>query len=141
MLDSPRFPRRGVALLSPRQRFTGGQLEHPEYRLPVHELGVDDKAQVVLHDEVRQLASNDFKKGARSHWPRCTPARSPKYPLGKPPSTVFSRKFATPFAFAQQQGCASIRDLKRENVMIGDYGEGVGDGLGAGQGDGIPTAQ
>ena len=93
-----------------------GQLEHPNI-VPVHELGVDEKAQVFY--TMKYVRGITLKKVIElieeSH-----EATIKKYPLGHL-LTVF-QKVCDALAFAHSKGVIH-RDLKPENVMIGDYGE------------------
>ncbi len=93
-----------------------GQLEHPNI-VPVHELGVDEKAQVFY--TMKYVRGVTLKKVidllAEGH-----EGMVKKYPLGQL-LTVF-QKVCDGIAFAHSKGVIH-RDLKPENVMIGDYGE------------------
>ncbi len=93
-----------------------GQLEHPNI-VPVHELGVDEKAQVYY--TMKFIHGITLKKilDLIGEMQATTIA---KYPLGQL-LTVF-QKVCDAVAFAHSKGVIH-RDLKPENVMIGDYGE------------------
>ena len=93
-----------------------GQLEHPNI-VPVHELGVDDKAQVFY---TMKFVRGITLKKVLDLIEEGQEATIKKYPLGHL-LTVF-QKVCDGIAFAHSKGVIH-RDLKPENVMIGDYGE------------------
>ncbi|MCX6907693.1 MAG: serine/threonine-protein kinase, partial [Verrucomicrobia bacterium] len=93
-----------------------GQLEHPHI-VPVHELGVDEKEQVfytmkfVRGDTLRKVLGLLAKGDAET---------IAKYPLAHL-LTIF-QKVCDAMAFAHSKGVIH-RDLKPDNIMLGDYGE------------------
>ena len=93
-----------------------GQLEHPNI-VPVHELGVDEKAQVFYTMKfvrgITLMKVLDLIAEGQA-------ATVAKYPLGQL-LTVF-QKVCDAIAFAHSKGVIH-RDLKPDNVMIGDFGE------------------
>ena len=93
-----------------------GQLEHPNI-VPVHELGVDEKAQVFY--TMKYVRGITLKK-VLDLIEEGQEGMIKKYPLGHL-LTVF-QKVCDALAFAHSKGVIH-RDLKPENVMIGDYGE------------------
>jgi hypothetical protein len=93
-----------------------GQLEHPNI-VPVHELGVDERAQVFytmkyVRGITLQKVLDLIEEGIEG--------TIAKYPLGSL-LTVF-QKVCDALAFAHSKGVIH-RDLKPENIMIGDFGE------------------
>jgi len=104
-----------------RQRFLQeakltGQLEHPNI-VPVHELGVNEEGKpfytmkfiegATLHDVLQELKDGD-------------PDTIERYPLGRL-LTIF-QKVCDAVGFAHSRGVVH-RDLKPQNIMIGNYGE------------------
>ncbi len=93
-----------------------GQLEHPNI-VPVHELGVDENDQVfytmklvrgvTLKEVLARLAGGDAETRK-------------KHPLGAL-LTIF-QKVCDAVAFAHSRGVIH-RDLKPDNIMLGDFGE------------------
>jgi hypothetical protein len=93
-----------------------GQLEHPNI-VPVHELGVDENEQVfytmkfVRGTTLREILESLAKKDADA---------VTRFPLGQL-LTIF-QKVCDAVAFAHSRGVIH-RDLKPDNIMLGDFGE------------------
>ena len=93
-----------------------GQLEHPNI-VPVHELGVSDSGRIYYTMKmVEGVTLLDVIKGVREHRHEIID----KYPISRL-LTVFA-KVCDAVAFAHSRGVIH-RDLKPDNVMIGDFGE------------------
>jgi serine/threonine protein kinase len=93
-----------------------GQLEHPNI-IPVHELGVSESGRVFYTmKRVSGVTLLDIIKGVREHRKDVVE----KYTLGQL-LTIFS-KVCDAIAFAHAHDVIH-RDLKPDNIMIGDYGE------------------
>ncbi|MFT5126527.1 MAG: serine/threonine protein kinase [Rhodothermales bacterium] len=93
-----------------------GQLEHPNI-IPVHELGISESGRVFYTMKlVSGVTLLDIIKGIREHRKEFVD----KYPLGQL-LTIFT-KVCDAIAFAHAHDVIH-RDLKPDNIMIGDYGE------------------
>ena len=93
-----------------------GQLEHPNI-VPVHELGVDADGSVFYTMKfVRGVTLESVLQGIRKDDPVMIEA----FPLARL-LTIF-QKVCDAMAFSHSKGVLH-RDLKPDNIMIGDYGE------------------
>lgn len=93
-----------------------GQLEHPNI-VPVHELGISDSGRVYYTMKmVEGVTLLDIIKGIREHRREIID----KFPASRL-LTIFA-KVCDAVAFAHSRGVIH-RDLKPDNVMIGDFGE------------------
>jgi serine/threonine protein kinase len=93
-----------------------GQLEHPNI-IPVHELGVSESGRVFYTMKlVTGVTLLDVIKGIREHREEIVD----KFPLGQL-LTIFT-KVCDAIAFAHAHDVIH-RDLKPDNIMVGEYGE------------------
>ncbi|MDP6353821.1 MAG: protein kinase [Planctomycetota bacterium] len=150
MLCSDKSLERGVAMKIMRASIAGspehrlrfleeaqitGQLEHPNI-VPVHELGKDEEGNLyftmkhVKGHSLGQLLSD--LKGSPSRDAGYSkldtgktgrpPTSSIQYPVSLPHLLTLFLKICDAIAFAHSKGVIH-RDLKPDNIMVGDYGE------------------
>ena len=93
-----------------------GQLEHPNI-VPVHELSVDENGQVFY---TMKLVKGVTLKVVLDRIAKGDPIAARQYPLAAL-LTVF-QKVCDAIAFSHSKGVIH-RDLKPDNIMLGDYGE------------------
>ncbi|MCC6574727.1 MAG: tetratricopeptide repeat protein [Planctomycetes bacterium] len=95
-----------------------GQLEHPNI-VPVHELGADTVGRPYFTMKlVKGRALSDILKGLR----QCDQAMLREYPLDRLLQILL--KVCDALSFAHAHGVLH-RDLKPDNIMVGDFGEVV----------------
>ncbi len=115
MKTSSQFSRENVLRFIDEAQLTG-QLEHPNI-VPVYELGIDEQGETFYSMKfVKGITLDDVLRGIRNGNQRMID----KYPLGTL-LTIF-QKICDGVAFAHSKGVVH-RDLKRENIMIGSFGE------------------